>query len=233
MRKKTGAGSLLFSISLFFSCAGSFAIDRDEALRKSAAEAELRLIMFQIENTFLRLDNLSDTEYITLALKVCTLIDAKGNITGQEHYLRNHFSRAPLTLNEMVHIITETNNAPFGWRLSTWKETAFHSYGEDGAYNLKFISADGHFEAVYGKNGCLLTADNDPLNMGTFNYGDYQTENMKHYKYDVWPYFKWNNTREAAAMNRDSEKTQSAPIDEHPEAMARYRKYEALLGGQP
>jgi hypothetical protein len=130
----------------------------------------------------------------------------------------------------MVHIITETDNSAFGWRLSTWQETAFHTYGEDGAYNLKFISADGHFEAVYNKDGELLTADNAPLNMGTFNYGDYQKENMKHLKYDVWPYFEWNNTKEAAAMNRDEEKTTSVPIDKHPQAMARYREYEALLG---
>ncbi|MDR2446894.1 MAG: hypothetical protein LBD58_06335, partial [Treponema sp.] len=67
-----------------------------------------------------------------------------------------------------VHIITETDNSAFGWRLSTWQETAFHTYGEDGAYNLKFISADGHFEAVYNKDGELLTADNAPLNRGTF-----------------------------------------------------------------
>jgi hypothetical protein len=67
--------------------------------------------------------------------------------------------------------------------------------------------------------------------MGTFNYGDYQTENMKHYQYDVWPYFAWNNTREAAAMNRHGERAISVPIDKHPEAMARYKEYEALAGG--
>jgi hypothetical protein len=68
--------------------------------------------------------------------------------------------------------------------------------------------------------------------MGTFNYGDYQTENMKHLKYDVWPYFEWNNTREAAALSRNREKTQPVPIvpiDKDPQAMARYKAYEALL----
>jgi predicted double-glycine peptidase len=70
--------------------------------------------------------------------------------------------------------------------------------------------------------------------MGTFNYGDCQTENMKHYKYDVWPYFAWNNTKKAAALNRNGEKPKSVPksvpIDKHPEAMMRYREYETLLG---
>jgi hypothetical protein len=231
MRKKTGAGFLLFSISLCFACAGSCATEGDEIVRKSTAGTELGLIMFQIETRLISLDDLSDTDYIALALKVCALIDAKGNITEGEHYFRNCFSRAPVTLDEMLAVIRETDNAPFGWRLSTWQDTAFHTYGEDGAYNLKFISRDGHFEAVYNKGGCLLTANNDPLNMGTFNYGDYQTENMKHLKYDVWPYFEWNNTREVAALNRNREKAQSVPIDKSPEAMARYEEYEALLSG--
>ncbi|MDR1128821.1 MAG: hypothetical protein LBL20_05870 [Treponema sp.] len=199
-------------------------------MKKPAAKAELGLIMFQIENSFLHLDDFSDTEYIALALKVCALIDAKGGVTEREHYFRNHFRRAPATLDDMIYCITETGNAPFGWGLSTWQDTAFHAYGEDGAYNLKFISGDGHFEAVYSKGGDLLTVQNDPLNMGTFNYGDYQTEKMKHYKYDVRPYFEWNNTREAAAMGRNREKTQSVPIDKNPAAMARYKEYAALLG---
>jgi hypothetical protein len=182
--------------------------------------------MFQIENRFVNLDVLSDTEYITLAIKFCALIDAKGDVTEREHYFRNHFWRTPATLDDMVRVITETDNALFIWRLSTWQDTAFHTYGENGAYNLKFISRDGHFDAVYNKDGALLTADNDSLNMGTFNYGDYQTENMKHLKYDDWPYF---NTREAAALSRNGEKAQSVPIDKNPEAMARYREYETLL----
>jgi hypothetical protein len=185
--------------------------------------------MFQVESGLVNPAALPDAEYIQLALKICALIDTKGNISRNEHYFRNHFSRAPASLDEMAALITKTDNAPFGWRLSAWQETAFHSYGKDGAYNLKFISKDGHFEAVYNKGGELLTADNDPLNMGTFNYGDSQTENMKHLRYDVWPYFEWNNTRETAAgLNR--EKPRPVPIDKDPQAMARYKAYKALLG---
>jgi hypothetical protein len=99
-------------------------------------------------------------------VNACALIDMKEKISEREHYFRNNFWRAPATLNDMVYTIMETENSPFSWRLSTWQDTAFHTYGEDGAYNLKFISQDGHFEAVYNKNGVLLTADNDPLNMG-------------------------------------------------------------------
>ncbi|MDR2477056.1 MAG: hypothetical protein LBD18_04635, partial [Treponema sp.] len=179
-------------------CVNACALGGNETLQKAAAKVELSALMFQIENGLINIDALQDAEYISLAIKICALIDMKEKISEGEHYLRTRFSRAPATLYEMAAIIIETDNSLFCWRLSTWQDTAFHTYGEDGAYNLKFISQDGHFEAVYNKNGVLLTADNDPLNMGTFNYGDCQTENMKHYKYDVWPYFAWNNTKKAA-----------------------------------
>ncbi|GHV48673.1 hypothetical protein FACS189499_08580 [Clostridia bacterium] len=43
-------------------------------------------------------------------------------------------------------------------------------YGTNGEYNLKFVSLDGKYEAVYNKNGVLLKAENDPINMGTYKY---------------------------------------------------------------
>jgi hypothetical protein len=53
----------------------SCAVDRDETVRRSVAEAELRLIMFRIESRIMHLDAISDPEYIAIALKVCALID--------------------------------------------------------------------------------------------------------------------------------------------------------------
>jgi hypothetical protein len=105
---------------------------------------------------------------------------------------------------------------------------AFHMYGKEGEYNLKFISADGHFEAVYNKDGMLLTQENDPLNMGTFNYAHQLADQVTHYNLDVWPYFMWNNTEEAMRIN-NTEKIEPVPIDKNENAMGRYRKYEELL----
>jgi hypothetical protein len=222
----------LLPLGVCLSCANACASGGNNSLQKAPAGTELSVLMSQVESGLVNIAALPDAEYIRLALKVCALIDTKGNVTRDEHYFRNHFSRAPATLDEMAAVITKTDNALFGWRLSAWQETAFHAYGEDGVYNLKFISSDGHFEAVYNKDGELLTACNDPLNMGTFNYGDYQTENMKHLKYDVWPYFEWNNTKETAALGWNRRKNRSVPIDKDPQAMARYKAYEALLGGR-
>ena len=53
---------------------------------------------------------------------------------------------------------------------STPSKSAFHMKGEDGEYNLKFVSFNGFIEAVYNKEGILLDENNDPINMGTYNF---------------------------------------------------------------
>ena len=66
-------------------------------------------------------------------------------------------------------------------------------YGKDGEYNLKFVSADGFFEAVYNKSGKLLTQSNDGVNMGTYNYADPETNVLQHANLDVLPYYSYGN----------------------------------------
>jgi hypothetical protein len=39
----------------------------------------------------------------------------------------------------MVAVIAKTNNAPFGWQLSTWRETAFHACGEGAKFAKIFL----------------------------------------------------------------------------------------------
>ena len=64
--------------------------------------------------------------------------------------------------------------------------------GTDGTYNLKFVSKCGKFEAVYNKDGVLLTEVNDPVNMGTYNY--YTPKNIiMHGILDVGPYARYGN----------------------------------------
>jgi hypothetical protein len=185
--------------------------------------------MFQIKNKIINVDTLSDKEYIDLGHRFAALVNEIGKINSQEiHYFRIHFSRAPKTLDEMIGIILDKENNIFEWKLLPWQNMAFHMYGKDGEYNLKFISTDGHFEAVYNKEGMLLTQENDPLNMGTFNYAHQLADQITHYNLDVWPYFMWNNTEEAMRIN-STEKIESAPIDKNENAMKRYKEYEELL----
>jgi hypothetical protein len=223
---------IIFSIIIFLVITGtifSLTISKDNGNNKALTQIELDLLMLQIENKIINLDTLTDQEYIDISHKFAALISLIGKIkSSREHYFRIYFSRAPKTLDEMVKIILDKENNVFGWELLPWQNMAFHMYGKNGEYNLKFISADGHFEAVYNKDGILLTQDNDPLNMGTFNYAHQLADQITHYNLDVWPYFMWNNTEESMRMNNE-EKIDPVPIDKNEDAMKRYKKYEEII----
>jgi hypothetical protein len=129
----------------------------------------------------------------------------------------------------MIKIILDKENNIFEWELLLWQSMVFHMYGESGEYNLNFMSADGHFEAVYNREGILLTKDNDPKNMGTFNYAHQLADQVTHYNLDVWPYFMWNNTKEIMEFFKaGNEVAKTLPIDKNEEAMERYIEYEKL-----
>ena len=117
----------------------------------------------------------------------------RGNaITPKKHYIRNKLNRAPETLREMF---VESEQ----WILCEVDDSAFHMYGEDGGYNLKFISLCGKYEAVYDKNGELLTEHNNPTNMGTYNYVNYKVDAVAHGVWDVIPYELYGNTSSCGA----------------------------------
>jgi hypothetical protein len=206
------------------SCASS----ENKENNKTTAQTELDALMFQIENGAINVDTLNDKEYRELAYQFAALINGIGTIkSSREHYFRTYFSRAPKTLDEMVMVVLDRENDIFEWELIHWENMSFHVFRKDGEYNLKFVSADGYFEAVYDKDGMLLTQDTDPMNMGTFNYANQLRDRMAHYYLDIWPYFKWNNTPGAKEMAWDVENSQ--PIEKNENAMKRYKEYEALL----
>ncbi|GMO62670.1 MAG: hypothetical protein Ta2A_09460 [Treponemataceae bacterium] len=225
---------VLFSTILLFAITGITvfcAIPKTTGNNSTFAQLELDLLMFQIENKIIDLDTLNDQEYINIGHRFAALINTIGNVKFQkEHYFRIHFSRAPKTLDEMIEIILNQENNIFDWKLLPWQSMAFHMYGIDGEYNLKFISADGHFEAVYNKSGILLTQENDPKNMGTFNYAHQLADQVTHYNLDIWPYFMWDNTEETMDfLKNDDELRNTVPIDKNEDAMKRYNEYKEML----
>jgi len=62
--------------------------------------------------------------------------------------------------------------------------------------NVKYVSADGHFEVIYNKNGVLLSEKNDPANMGTYNYASPTNDAVNHVILDWATYKKWYNTKQ-------------------------------------
>ena len=113
------------------------------------------------------------------------------NITKEIHFFRNKLNRAPKTLDELI-------NESEKWDLLGLEASQYHMYDTEacydneegvykGEYNLKFVSKDGKYEAVYNYKKELLTEYNDPVNMGTYNYAS-PNDPVNHFMFDVKPY---------------------------------------------
>jgi hypothetical protein len=218
------------TLTAFSMLMGSIKETKD-AHGRMAAQVELDGLIAQIETGVLNLDALSDAQYIAVAHTVCELVDKIGTVTESAHYFRNCFERAPSTLDEMMAIIQHEQGGTFGWKLMSRQSTRFHMFGRNGEYNMKFISADGHFEVIYNIDGVKLTEENDPMNMGTFNYGDPVNEKLRHAVYDVLPFFEWRNSRESVKQVND---LSDAPhlIGKDISVTKRFEKYWELLYGE-
>lgn len=121
--------------------------------------------------------------------KFCTFfndnIKISSGINKDRHYFRNKLNRAPSTLRDMI---CQYDN----WILCDLEESLFHM-NAGGEYNLKFISKCGKYEAVYDIYGSLLDENNNPLNMGTYNYANFKEEPDWHTYWDVITYLKYGN----------------------------------------
>ena len=132
--------------------------------------------------------------------KFCKFFNSKvqtyGNVDKELHYFRLKLNRAPKTLEDMISLINSSEEDD-KWTLYSMKNTRYHMFGTDGEYNLKFGSSkntDYMYEAVYNKDGILLTEYNSPINMGTYNYCSDQADGDLHQKLDVAPYKAYGNT---------------------------------------
>ena len=142
---------------------------------------------------------ISDVNWKELCLKINDLVslskvfDNLGSKTGEAfefakavHYFRNKLNRSPKTLDEMIALIQNGG----AWNLNDPLTAIYHMYdiedSDEGIFNLKFVSRDGLFEAVYDRSGNLVT---DATNMGTYNYGDF----FNHSRLDVDPYKIFGN----------------------------------------
>ncbi|WP_449536388.1 hypothetical protein [Ferdinandcohnia sp. Marseille-Q9671] len=117
------------------------------------------------------------------------------SITEELHYFRNELNRygdAPEQLEEMIELVACGN-----WQLFSARYHRYEVSDYDAAYNVKFISSNGRFEAVYHtESGQLVT---DPVNMGTYNFAPGSIHPWKYYQhhtYDKVPWKKWGNTNQ-------------------------------------
>lgn len=164
----------------------------DKIAKESGARAAMQNIMDSVSlcrNEF-RNDTLANL--MGLYGKINSLVEKIGTVDKEMHYFRNELNRAPETLEELIRI-NYTLPADKKWAIMPVKGSLFHMQGTDGFFNLKFVSGDGYHEAVYNMEGSLLTADNDAINMGTYNYFPATIDSAAHTNYDVNPYFEHGN----------------------------------------
>ncbi len=188
----------------------------------------LNKIIFDINNDYEYIADLTMDEHLKLCREVNLLIDLQnGPLAADEHYLRNKLNYAPKNLDFMLSEIANGNT--LGWDIMPPDESALHMYGPDGEYNIKFVSKEGFFEAVYNKNGELLSEDNDPANMGTYNYANPLTESKKHSTYDVAPYYIWGNTPTSKPLINTHAIKNLEKFYENKDAMNRYEEIKRIV----
>lgn len=136
----------------------------------------------------------SDKNWLKFCLYFNEQVQTYGTVDEEIHYFRIKLNRAPATLDDMLSILSKDKEA---WTLCTIWETRFHMIGENGEYNLKFVSLIHQIICMklYNKESILLTADNCPENMGTYNYAGTKTINSLHHDLDVDTYYFWGNVK--------------------------------------
>ena len=155
-----------------------------------AAKAVINQMMYDLENApkVLTIHKNFDRFFETFDSNIRKL----DSITESMHFFRNtlnSYSDAPEKLIDMIDLAARGK-----WKLFSAKFHRYH-YGElNGALNVKFVSAEGRFEAVYNTGTGEMVVD--PANMGTYNYAPGSVNPIDYYmhnKYDKKPWKKWGN----------------------------------------
>jgi hypothetical protein len=195
---------------------------RTEELMPASIEfiPEIENILKKIRNNPKYAQEMPLEQHKAFNAKINALMRLQGGpLSKEQHYLRNFIDIAPPTLEDML---SGQNTGDMRWKILTPNTMAYHMFGDKGEYNIKFLSEDGFYEAIYNYNGSLLTAENDLVNMSTYNYADTGTENKAHNELDVIPYFLWGNTGEDKPFTPIDLVTNMQKFYQNKEARLRY-----------
>ena len=166
----------------------------DSIAKKSGNKSALSEIMIDVNSNGDELDNNTENNISRFHKLVSSLLYKIGSVDIETHYFRNKLNRSPKSLKILINL-NKTLPVSKRWKLLGIKNSSYHIQGVLGQYNLKFVSYDGFCEAVYNERGILLDENNDPINMGTYNYAAGMSDIKAHGKFDVSPYLKWGNTQ--------------------------------------
>ena len=169
----------------------------------SGNQNALSTIMIDVDKYGNQLNYNEQTNISRFYKLVNSLINKIGYVDMRSHYFRNKLNRVPKSLKELIRLnkILPVNQR---WILLSVAGSGYHMQGVNGEYNLKFIAYDSFCEAVYNEKGILLNENNDPINMGTYNYGAGISNINAHAKFDQYPYLLWGNTANSIQKGKNA-----------------------------
>ena len=186
---------------------------------KDVANSAIELIMDDVNNcpyTYL----VSDENWLNFCLEFNKYVQTYGEVDRTLHYFRLKLNRAPATLDDMIKTINCATEVNDKWIMCSPQKGRFHMFGEYGSFNIKFISSnntDNIYEAVYDKNGKLLTESDDyGKNMGTYNYASSSKKGKLHNRLDVSTYEDMKNTYEDYVHRNDNDNPDDNVINKRP-----------------
>lgn len=105
------------------------------------------------------------------------------NFVQQAHWNRN-------TRN--IQLENEQQAIELGWIKLPPEKSVYHQLGPGNENNVKYVSPDGHHEAVFDSSGSPVE---DPKNVATYNVcSPNGIEGICHAAWDVAPYYLWGNS---------------------------------------
>jgi len=186
---------------------------------KDVANSAIELMMDDVNNcpyTYL----VSDENWLNFCLEFNKYVQTYGEVDRTLHYFHLKLNRAPATLDDMIKTINCATEVNDKWIMCSPQKGRFHMFGEYGSFNIKFISSnntDNIYEAVYDKNGKLLTESDDyGKNMGTFNYASSSKKGKLHNRLDVSTYEDMKNTYEDYVHRNDNDNPDDNVINKRP-----------------
>lgn len=168
---------------------------------KAICKASIDIMMKDVNNCEEYLQYISDEDWTKFCLYFNKHVQEYRIVDKELHYFRLKLNRAPETLDDMIDLINSSKKDD-KWKLYSMLDTRYHMFGTDGEFNLKFGSSKNTgycFEAVYNKDGKLLTEENSPVNIGTYNYCSDQADEDLHQELDVKPYKEFGNTPDTSS----------------------------------
>ena len=118
-----------------------------------------------------------------------------GVVLEEEHYFRNDIN---IEYSWAIMQKLSSTNIPeaIRWYQMAEGDSALHQHHTSGGANTKWASGDGHFEIVYNAEHVVQNAQNNPEDMGTYNFST--DGGIGHYLADVVPWISYGNTKNDA-----------------------------------